>query len=86
VLERGEERVQCMPGVEAGGPRVGIGQCLSLGCGVVQIGLFGFEEGEVGEGRHLSVLQVSNSPFAPSGSSCLNFKLPVESSPQSQPL
>ena len=26
------------------------------------------------------------SPFAPSGSHCLNFKLPVESSPQSQPL
>ena len=27
-----------------------------------------------------------DSPFAPSGSNCLNFKLPVESSPQSQPL
>jgi len=26
------------------------------------------------------------SPFAPSGSHCLNFKLPVESSTQSQPL
>ena len=26
------------------------------------------------------------SPFAPSGSHCLNFKLPIESSTQSQPL
>jgi hypothetical protein len=27
-----------------------------------------------------------NSPFAPSGSTYLNFKLPVESNPQAQPL
>ena len=26
------------------------------------------------------------SPFAPSDSNCLNFKLPIESSPQAQPL
>src|SRR5262249_18833896 len=29
---------------------------------------------------------VYNSPFAPSGSLCLNFKLCIESNPQSQPL
>jgi hypothetical protein len=27
-----------------------------------------------------------SSPFAPSDSNCLNFKLPIESSPQAQPL
>ena len=27
-----------------------------------------------------------NSPFAPSGPNCLHFKLPIESSPQAQPL
>ena len=26
------------------------------------------------------------APFAPSDSNCLNFKLPVESNPQAQPL
>ena len=31
-------------------------------------------------------LALSISPFAPSGPNSLNFKLPVESSPQSQPL
>ena len=32
------------------------------------------------------LIYVIPSPFAPSGSNCLNFKLPVESSIQSQPL
>ena len=32
------------------------------------------------------VMSVYISPFAPSGSHCLNFKLSVQSSPQSQPV
>jgi hypothetical protein len=33
-----------------------------------------------------SIYRQSSSPFAPSGSNCLNFELPVERSPQSQSL
>ena len=40
-----------------------------------------------GDKWHLDeVFLTINSPFAPSMSNCLNFKLPVESSTQSQPL
>ena len=31
-------------------------------------------------------LKLLPSPFAPSGPNCLNFKLPIESRPQAQPL
>jgi hypothetical protein len=42
---------------------------------------------DIGAGQaHFIIRATSNSPFAPSGSNYLNFKPPVESAPQSQPL
>ena len=36
--------------------------------------------------RFFEVMDATNSPFAPSGPNYLNFQLPVERRPQSQPL
>jgi hypothetical protein len=45
-----------------------------------------FEMGKLEDRVKLTMNFLANSPFAPSDANCLNFKLHVESRPQSQPL
>ena len=47
LVEPMHHYLQPAPGVEAGRSRIGIRQCLRLARLVVQVGPFGFEEGEV---------------------------------------